>query len=322
MDQPHNQAWQGQAVSPAVSIVMGAYNGGPELARTIDSVLTQEGVDFEFIIVDDGSTDQSAKILSEYAQADDRIKIITQANQGLTRALIVGCEAANGQYIARLDNGDVYLRDRLKTQVSYLNDNPGCVLNSCGTRFIAPGGETLYEICQHEGELHHGLQILDVKRIIGPSHHGSTMFLRNAYIEAGGYRPEFYVAQDLDLWLRLAELGRCSAIPDIYYQAVITPTSISADARGSQIQMTKAIITLTESRRAGRPEDLSLVSNIRLSHIDRSTFLKRLIKSRGLYYIAANLAAQRNKAASHYFRQAWKTNPFNLKAAMRYVMGR
>jgi len=85
---------------------MSVYNGGTALAATLDSVLAQEGVAFEFIVVDDGSTDGSGALLDDHAQRDERLRVIHQDNRGLTRALIRGCAAARGPFIARQDAGD------------------------------------------------------------------------------------------------------------------------------------------------------------------------------------------------------------------------
>ena len=94
---------------PDVSVVMSVYNGADRLRETVESVLSQQGVSLEFIIIDDGSTDRSDVILANYARHDPRVHILYQPNQGLTRALIRGCEAAKGKYIARQDAGDISL---------------------------------------------------------------------------------------------------------------------------------------------------------------------------------------------------------------------
>ena len=87
-------------------------------------------------------------------------------------------------------------------------------MTSCGTRFVGPDGEVLYEIRQAGDELHRGLQHVDIDRVIGPSsHHTSVMFRRRSFEKVGGYRAQFRVAQDLDLWMRLSEVGVCWATP-------------------------------------------------------------------------------------------------------------
>src|SRR5262249_43512985 len=192
------------------------YNGADRLHETIESILSQDGVSLELIIVNDGSTDESGFVLDNYARLDSRVRILHQDNQGLTRALINGCTAARGQYIARQDaRGDMSMPWQLKRQLTQLSQHPEAVLSSCGTRYVGPSGETLYEVMQTGAELDHNLKGINPKDIVGVSHHGSVVMRRDAYVSAGGYRPQFKVAQDLDLWLRLAELGACLGFPEI-----------------------------------------------------------------------------------------------------------
>src|SRR5262245_3000266 len=95
---------------PDVSVVMSVYNGADRLHETIESILSQDGVSLELIIVNDGSTDGSEIVLDKYARREQRLRILHQGNQGLTRALIAGCAAARGEYIARQDaGGDISL---------------------------------------------------------------------------------------------------------------------------------------------------------------------------------------------------------------------
>ena len=104
---------------------------------------------------------------------------------------------------------------RLALQLDVFKECSNVVMTSCGTRFVGPENEVLYEVCQVGDELHQGLQHVDIDRICGPSSHTSVMFRRETYEKVGGYRAPFDVAQDLDLWMRLAEVGMCWAIPEI-----------------------------------------------------------------------------------------------------------
>ena len=150
-----------------VSVVMSVYNGASTLPATMDSILSQEDVELEFIVVNDGSTDGTGEILEAYARRDSRVRVIHQENTGLTRALIRGCAAASGEFIARQDAGDVSRAGRLATQANVLRTNPNVVMTSCGTQFVGPGGEFLYEVCQFGDELHRGLQCIDLHRCMG-----------------------------------------------------------------------------------------------------------------------------------------------------------
>src|SRR5262249_54753964 len=95
---PHLQfgSPQGMKTYPEVSVVMSVYNGASHLATTLDSILSQEGVELEFIVVNDGSSDKTGQILNDYARRDSRMHIIHQENTGLTHALIRGCNVARG----------------------------------------------------------------------------------------------------------------------------------------------------------------------------------------------------------------------------------
>jgi glycosyltransferase involved in cell wall biosynthesis len=125
---------------------MSVFNGADHLGLSMESVLSQPGVEFEFIIIDDGSTDRTPEVLAEYA-GDPRVRIhVQQPNQGLTKALIQGCAMAQGAYIARQDVGDRTLPGRLAEQSKLLAENPEVVLATCWTRMVGPGGEHLSEI--------------------------------------------------------------------------------------------------------------------------------------------------------------------------------
>ena len=110
--------------TPSVSVVMGAYNEQERLKDTVESISDQTFTDFEFIIVNDGSTDKTQEILEQYAQKDNRIRIImNENNMGLTKSLNRGLEIARGTYIARIDAGDIAHLNRFDRQVKYLDAN-------------------------------------------------------------------------------------------------------------------------------------------------------------------------------------------------------
>ena len=111
---------------PFVSIVMAVKNGGQIMRQALDSILGQSFQDFEFIIINDGSTDETLEVLAEYH--DDRIRIFSQENQGLSRSLNRGLQLARGKYIARQDHDDISLPERLQKQVQYLELHPNCGL--------------------------------------------------------------------------------------------------------------------------------------------------------------------------------------------------
>jgi len=306
------------SVSPDVSVVMSVYNGATSLHRSVDSILAQEAVNFELIIVDDGSTDCSANILEEYS-TDERVRVISQENQGLTRALMVGCDAARGQYIARQDVGDVSLPGKLARLLVAMTKSPNVSFSSCSTRFVGPRGEHLYEVKRDPVDATARLLTLSLDQIQGPSSHPSTMFSTSLYHSVGGYRPQFYFGQDLDLWIRLAERGQHVVVPDILYHAAFSCASISGVYRKEQIEITKLILECARLRRSGLSEQpaLNKASAIRPSPKREQN---RLQRAKTLYFIGMCLNKRQDSQARNYFREALHTCPFHLKSAARLML--
>ena len=113
---------------PKVSILMPVYNSAEFLREAIESMLSQSFKDFEFLIVDDGSTDGSAGILAEYVEKDSRIRIIrNEKNQGIVYSLNRGLKECTGEYIARMDSDDIALKERLDKQIAVLDKNPDII---------------------------------------------------------------------------------------------------------------------------------------------------------------------------------------------------
>ena len=110
--------------APLISVILPVYNGEKHLSECIESILSQTFQDFEFIIVDDASTDNTPQLLKEYAKKDTRIKIVTHSiNQKQTVAANTACKYAKGKYIARMDADDIALPNRFIKQVTFLEEN-------------------------------------------------------------------------------------------------------------------------------------------------------------------------------------------------------
>ena len=304
--------------NPEVSVVMSVYNGAKYLWQSIESVLRQDGVDLEFIIVNDGSTDETGEILAGYAQRDKRVCSIDQENTGLTKALIRGCAEARGKYIARQDAGDLSLPGRLERQLEAINETPKAVLVSCGTRFVGPEKEILFEVQQDPDKDSSGLTTLDTKEIRGPSHHGSTMFPKKIYEKVGGYRPEFYFAQDIDLWTRLVEHGNHIIIPEILYQASYSPNSISGENKNTQVMLLEMILEGARLRRNGMNET-TILEKVRCLKPDDFEYSKRLQKASSLYFIGMCLKKRGDRKARKYFVKALQAFPLHLKSVLRLI---
>ncbi len=304
--------------APQVSVVMSVYNGAATLQDAMQSVLSQEGVEFEFVIVDDGSTDASAAILGEFACADRRIRVIHQENRGLTRALIRGCAEARGTFIARQDADDLSLPGRLGRELETIASHADAALVSCGTRFVGPNGELLYEI-SFAGDRTDRLLADDPIRWRGPAGHGSTMFRRDLYHRVGGYREQFYFAQDLDLWTRLVEHGQYIAIPEVLYEVSIALGSISGQQRSLQIACAKIIRECVRMRRAGLGEAAMVAKAAAI--VPEKGKAKPAERAAALYFVGACLRSRADPRARQYFRDALRANPLHLKSAVRLLLG-
>jgi len=215
---------------------MSVYNGVAHLARTIDSILNQTLSDFEFIIVNDGSTDSSLSILKDYQARDQRIKVIDQQNEGLTKALNAGCSAARGEFIARQDVGDRSLPERLRKQSAILISDSRIVAVGAGARRIGPDGEYLGDCARVEDPEAVTRQLLESG--IGLLH-AASIFRRTAFEQVGKYRSEFRYAQDTDLWYRLSTKGLLAEAPEILFEILIETAGISGSQTATQIRLSE-----------------------------------------------------------------------------------
>ena len=301
---------------PRVSVVMSVYNGARHLAPTIDSILAQTEPDFELVIVDDGSSDATPRILADFQARDPRIRVITQANAGLTRALIAGCAAARAHFIARHDAGDLSSPGRLETQCRLLEPS-AIAFVSCSTAYVGPEDEPLWVI-RPTGAAAVPADVLDLDRPAGladgPTHHGSVMFRRDAYERAGGYRPQFYYGQDFDLWYRLAALGKFHATNEILYTARVTPDSISGLAREAQQRLATLSRTALEARMRGESEDAILAEAATIGRVRG-----KASPGPGLYFIGEALRRNGDARARAYFRRAIAAQPLSLRSWIRWV---
>jgi hypothetical protein len=216
--------------SPEISVLLSCYNGSVWLPAAITSVLGQTYTPFEFVIVDDGSTDRSWSIIQNYSDQDKRIRAIKKENTGLTDSLNVGIRAARGRWIARIDADDLNEPTRLAEQIGFLRLHPGMVLLGSGFAEIDARGSV---IRVHRRPFAHGRLVRDLRRLQRFFPHSSAMFRRDVALKVGGYNVRFRKAQDWDLWLRMAELGEISCLSKPLVKIRKHADQISASSAGS-----------------------------------------------------------------------------------------
>jgi glycosyltransferase involved in cell wall biosynthesis len=308
---------------PDVSVVMSVHNGEVRLPVTLDAILSQEDVSLEVLVVDDGSSDGSLKILRGYAARDPRVKILEQSHQGLTRSLIRGCACATADYVARHDVGDRSSPQRLALQKKALDEHPEVAFVSCWTEFRGPRDEFLYT-AKGTGLPIAPTTILAPDRdhgiLGGPTCHPSVTFRRSAYTAVGGYREAFYLGQDWDLWYRLAAVGQFWIVPETLYYYVVAPDSLSIRYRGIQRKFSRLSLQATRLRARGLPDDSILRRAPALA--TRPLPSSRRSHARGHYFVASCLLRNRDPRAVHYLRQSLKADPLFWRAWLRLVEAR
>lgn len=198
---------------PKISVLMSVYNGSQYLHESVKSVLNQTSNNFEFIIIDDGSTDRSWEILKEFSRQDSRIVLIkNEENVGLTKSLNKGLQVAQGEYIARQDADDISLPTRFAQQVTYLDESKEAVLVSANYSYIDAQGSFINSLNLSDDPDVTGWYLLFYNRI---GAHGLAMFRREAAIALGGYLESYRYSQDYEFWQRLRTLGKLKILPEI-----------------------------------------------------------------------------------------------------------
>src|SRR5439155_11039417 len=232
----------------------------------------------------------------------------TQANTGLTRALIRGCAEARGQLIARQDADDLSLPGRFRRQAAALAEDPGLAFVSCWAECIGPADELLYRVTPSMSSETATEEI--IRGVSGPAGHGSVMFRRQWYERVGGYRAAFQHAQDSDLWLRLVHLGRLGWVPDVLYRFRVRQASISASRARLQREFDRLARACCHVRMAGGDEAPLVAEAQRLS--DGMAGATGGTPSVA-YFIGRCLVDRRDPRARSYLLQALRDHPVSLR---------
>ena len=196
--------------TPTVSVIMSVYNGEKYLREAVDSILRQSIREFEFIILNDGSTDSTWAILQSYKDPS-LVLLNNEENIGLARSLNKGLAKARGKYIARIDADDISLPERLERQVGYLDVHPEVGLLGTASR-------VLDEETGNESTVSPPLQDNILRSVLGrrnPFHHSSVMMPRRVLEEEGGYKESYRVGIDYELWVRIACSNELANLPDV-----------------------------------------------------------------------------------------------------------
>ncbi len=205
---------------PKISVIMPAYNAEKYIAEAIESILNQTFDDFEFIIIDDGSTDGTVCVVKGYS--DKRILFYqNEHNMGVATTLNRGLGLATGEYIARMDSDDISLPERFEKQVCYMDEHPECAVLGAGIEmFVAQRGQRTFSQAAEE---------LKVDLLFGCCFAHPVVMLRARCFGKTGFRydNDFNKMEDYDLWDRVSQEHDIAALPDILLQYRIHPSQVT-----------------------------------------------------------------------------------------------
>lgn len=275
--------------TPIVSVVMSVFNGERFLREAVESILQQSFREFEFIIIDDGSTDHSATILDSYHTDDARVKVYRKKHSGLVESLNQGCWLAQSKYIARMDADDIARKDRLERQVAFMDAHPEIGVLGGAVEWIDASGNSLgthrYPAEDHQIKA----SLLDGCALWHPT----VVLRREAFVFAGGYRSVAVDAEDYDLWLRIADRFQLANLETVVLNYRIHPSQVSIRKTAQQTLSMLAVQVAASSRRNGLADPLNSVETITCE---------------ALASLGVSKAKQQNKLAS--YRRDWVRNMY------------
>ncbi|MFB3166858.1 glycosyltransferase [Neobacillus sp. 179-C4.2 HS] len=201
-----------------ISVVTAVFNGDEYLEEAIESILKQTFTDFEYIIVNDGSDDNTKEILDNIT--DQRVKVIhLEKNGGAANALNVGINEARGKWIALQDADDVSSEHRLQKQLQYIKSDSRLVVVGSLIQCIVGNDQVDQNSLKRTESFFNGKKNFRNDQFYStPICNGSGLFLKSVFEKIGGYDPTFKIAYDYDLWTRMFEVGEISRVPEVLYQ--------------------------------------------------------------------------------------------------------
>lgn len=254
--------------APAISVLMPVYNASAYVREAVASICAQTFGDFEVILIDDGSTDGSLAVLREFAARDSRIRLVSRPNVGLTRTLNEGLKLARGHFIARMDADDISVPHRFEKQLEYLRAHPECVCVGSRVRLIDPCGSPLRESDHKltQEQIDHDLLAGIGWAIVHPA----ALMRRDAVTAVGGYREQYDSVEDLDLFLRLSEMGEVANLPDVLLEYRQHFQSVNYTRHTEQLRLKEMIVREAYQRRGmPMPEKWDLANRTMRTHAEQ-----------------------------------------------------
>jgi glycosyltransferase involved in cell wall biosynthesis len=211
---------------PEITVLMPAYNAGKYIAEAITSVLEQSFTDFELLIINDGSTDDTTKVVRSFN--DRRIVLVNQDNKGIAHALNVGLNNARAPYIARFDADDICYPNRLKTQYDFITAYPEYSVIGSAADYIDAEGHFIFT---HHPAAHLNEEIQQLKFSVCPFIHSSVFYKKEVIVSNGGYNEHAYTYEDHFLWVNILKNEKACNLSQALIKVRLNPESITIDEK-------------------------------------------------------------------------------------------
>jgi glycosyltransferase involved in cell wall biosynthesis len=294
-----------------ITVLMPAYNAGKYIREAITSVLEQTYRNFELLIVNDGSTDDTISVILSFN--DPRIVLVDQDHHGVAQALNTGLRLADTYYVARFDADDICMPDRLEKQFNFLEDHPDYVLVGSDAEYILEPGDFLFSFkcIAHSNE--------EVQRnmyMYCPFIHSSVMYKKDEIIKAGGYDAHAHHFEDYLLWTSLAKIGKMQNLREPLIKVRFNPASVTIDEkwRGERFrQLKRAATTRGSITKEEGDELLAIIKKQDIRKIKEGAYHALC----GKKFLADNY--QPSKARTHV-RRAISIRPLRLDNYLLYVV--
>jgi glycosyltransferase involved in cell wall biosynthesis len=291
-----------------ISVLLPVYNAGLPLRSAIESILCQEYNEFEFLIIDDTSTDGSVEIIREYERQDSRIRaIFHSSNQGLATTLNEGLHIAGGSLVARMDQDDESLPNRLKVQCQFMTDHPEAVVAGSYVFHmgITRGKDRLVKLPTGPS------QITEMLKNENCLYHPSVIIRRQEILHIGGYRREFKNAEDYDLWLRVSNRYQIANIPIPLIRYRFSVNGMTLSRKWEQLYY----VILAQVAHENMDQSISVFENEaceRLAKIDRSAFMKCVALGTAEELIRLGYIAECFKLLNFFSKEIGRLNAFTI----------
>lgn len=242
-----------QSNSPQVTVLIPVYNAERYLLETLQSVSAQTFRDIEILVVDDGSKDSSPKMLADYALTDPRLRVVRQANAGISAALNAGIAAARGEYIVRMDADDIMLPERIAAQVSFLQGRTDLGFCACAMEMIDKNGRVFGQYAGRPGSVAE-LDAMLADRLPIVYTHPTVTYRASAVKAVGGYNKLYEPCEDMELFGRLIAAGFPGIVlPAVLMRYRVHGASISGSKVAHQVRTQDFVCAAFYARRLGQP---------------------------------------------------------------------